>query len=157
MSLQEENQKQPSIITFNVGDEEFAADGNQVVSIIPIQEVIQKKGLTFDVKFNLPEEVAQSLVVDMHEALQIPRTEINPQARLLIVESHNLRFAFMVDSVNELRSAEGSGTKSLDIQSVSTRGEAVVCNAMFKDELVHLIDFDQIVREEILKPKQKTK
>ena len=155
MTPLDKNNKQPSIITFTVGEEMFAADGNKVVSIIPITQVVQKKGLTFDVKFNLPDDVAQSMVVDMHECLRIPRKEIDQQARILIVESHNLKFAFMVDNVNDIISAEEKFFMSFDIQSVSTKGEAVVWNTFYKDAPMHVLDFDQIVVEEILKPKHK--
>ena len=152
MVNQKEGTKHNSIITFKVGDEEYAADNSEVVTIIPIQAVAQKEGLTFDLIVNLPTGVGRSSVLDMHDCMRVPRKEITEESRLIVVETHNLKYAFLVDKVNELIQTEKEVDEAVELKRVSSRGGVLVYDGILDNSPVKMISFDQIIREDIMKP-----
>ncbi len=143
------------MINFRVGDTQYIADGSRVLSVLPIQSVALGAGLTFDLIVNLPSEGPSTQVIDMHDILRVPRREIGAQSRFIVVESQNIRVAFLVDKVDSIGTMEEQGLSRLEYRSVRTVGDAVVRDAESGNTWVSIMDFNQLIHDkfrQILRP-----
>ena len=143
-----ENLYRFSYITFRVGNEEYSAKSNRVTSVISLNDTTIRNGYTFDTKINLTGEQLYSKVIDLHSTLKLDaRDNANDSSRMIIVDIDEVKVGFVVDQVIDFFYIDENDSKPLDLQSVTTIGDAVIRNVIFNDMPIRIIDFEQILHE----------
>ncbi len=136
------------IITFQVGEEEYVADGSRIVSVVKIDGAkIGSDSSTLELEIGLPTTLPMNAVIDLKDILNLPRRELSPHARFLVVESHNRLVAFLVDRVTSIGNATAPKQSSAGISSAERKGDAVTGESGPALKNIHVLDFDQVVQE----------
>lgn len=136
------------IITFQVGEEEFVADGSRVLSVVKIDGAkIGSDSTTLELEIGLPTTLPMNAVIDLKDTLNLPRRKLSPHARFLVVESHNRLVAFLVDRVTSIGNAPAPQQSFPWTSSAERKGDADTGASGPEPKSIHVLDFDRVVQE----------
>ncbi len=138
------------LVTFTIGDEEYAIDILKVQEINKQLEITEIPNTPYYVKgiINLRGSVLP--IVDLRAKLGIPPKENDKETRIIVVELNDSKIGFIVDKVNEVLRIPASITEPPP-KIITGKNEAIF-NAVAKleDRLIVLIDLEKAFTEEEL-------
>lgn len=135
------------LVSFHLGDEEYAADILNIQGINRMVEVTKVPNTPDYVEgiINLRGKVIP--LIDLRKRLDLPVGDYDKNTRFIVIELKNNVVGFIVDSVNEVLRIE-SGITEPPPQSVSNiNTEFITSVAKLDDRLIILLDMDKILTE----------
>ncbi len=131
------------LVTFEIGEEEYAIDILKVQEINKQLEITQLPNAPYYVKgiINLRGTVLP--IVDLRTKLGIPPKENDSETRIIVVELNDSKIGFIVDKVNEVLRIPASITEPPP--KIITGENSAIFNAVAKleDRLIVLIDLEK--------------
>ncbi len=138
------------LVSFEIGDEEYAIDILKVQEINKQLEITQIPNAPSFVKgiINLRGTVLP--IVDLRTKLGIPKKENDGDTRIIVVELNNSKTGFIVDKVNEVLRIPASITEPPP-KIISGKNAAMFSAvAKLEDRLIVLIDLEKAFTEDEL-------
>ena len=139
-------------ITFKVGGEEYAAESNKVVSIISLQDLMNEKGHTIETRINYIYQDPAPDFIDLHDSLSVKKNDEGMESNIIITEINKEKVAFLVDEIDDFFYTSEQDERPFVLKSVKTKGEAVIRNVKYKDRLIQILDFEQLLKEKKNRP-----
>lgn len=135
---------QLQLVTFGLGDEEFAVD------ILAVQEINRMMALTrvpqspADVEgvINLRGKIIP--VVDLRRKFSLPPSEKGEQSRIVVVEVHGRVIGFIVDRVSEVLRIPSSIVEPAPKMTSSADSDFIAGVGKLKDRLLILLDLSKL-------------
>jgi purine-binding chemotaxis protein CheW len=139
---------QLQLVTFEVGEEEFAVD------ILAVQEINRMMDLTRvpqsppDVEgvINLRGRILP--VVDLRKRFGFPIRERTPEARIIVVEIHSRVLGFTVDRVHEVLRIPSSIVEPAPAMVCSIDSDFIAGVGKLNDRLLILLDLNRLFSAE---------
>ncbi len=138
------------LVSFTIGDEEYAIDILKVQEINKQLEITQIPNTPFYVKGIINLRGAVLPIVDLRAKLGITPKENDAETRIIVVELNNSQVGFIVDKVNEVLRIPASITEPPP--KIITGDNEAIFNAVAKleDRLIVLIDLEKAFTEKEL-------
>ena len=139
---------QLQLVTFEVGEEEFAVD------ILAVQEINRMMPLTrvpqsppeVEGVINLRGKIIP--VLDLRRRFEMPKGERDNNNRIVVVEVHGRVLGFVVDRVNEVLRIPKSIVDPAPTMASSIRSDFVEGVGKLEDRLLILLDLDRLFANE---------
>ncbi len=135
------------LVTFTLGDEEYAID------ILKVQEINRMKEITripnspdyVDGVINLRGKVIP--VINLRKRFGLPVVEENQQSRIVIMEIFSIIIGIIVDSVSEVLRISSSFVKPTPPLSTNVSSEFIKGIVDIDNRLIILLDMDKLFDE----------
>ena len=132
------------LVSFNVGEEEFA------IEILAVQEIVRMMEIT-DVPHtpssvegvvNLRGQITP--VIDLRKRFGMSANERSQDSRIIVVEIQGRALGFIVDNVNEVMRVNASVVEPAPAMTTTVRSEYVRGVGKLDDRLLILLDLDRL-------------
>lgn len=142
------------LVTFHIGDEEFAADILNIQGINRMLEVTKVPNSPEFVEgiINLRGKVIP--IIDLRRRLGMPPKEYDKNTRFIVVELKQKVIGFIVDSVNEVLRINKSITEPPPETVSNIDSKFITAVGKLNDRLLILLDLDQILSDEEIETTQ---
>lgn len=135
------------LVTFHLGDEEFAVDILNIQGINRMVEITKVPNAPDYVEgiINLRGKVIP--IIDLRKRLGLPPTEYTKSTRFIVVEIDNKIIGFIVDSVSEVLRIDSSITEPPPQVVSGIDTEYITAVAKLEDRLIILLDLEKILTD----------
>lgn len=138
-----------SLVTFLVGDEEFAANADALLTVLTIRQGenasdLLQLALQYHQNTDLP-----YCAVDLRRCLGIGG-KVPSLRKLLVIDSKTTKAGFLVDAMVALQTFDEKRMQSLVYPSELRRGIAIVRHSFYESRLLQVLDYAQILRDLVL-------
>ena len=140
------------VVIFNLGNEEFGVDINDVREIIKLEDItkIPNTEAYIDGVINLRGKII--VIIDLAKKLSLKTNERNKDTRIIVIEVQNSSVGMVVDSCNEvLRISTENIEKAPDIVTKKVESKYIEGVAMLKERLIILLTPSKILNLEEIK------
>ncbi len=133
------------LVSFLIGNEEFAVDILKVQEINRLQQItkIPNSPDYVDGVINLRGRVIP--VIDLRTRIGIARKEHDKNTRVVVVELDGKTIGFVVDAVSEVLRIPGSITEPPPPLTANINSEYITAVGKLEDRLLILLDLDKIL------------
>ncbi|MBL0176722.1 MAG: chemotaxis protein CheW [Ignavibacteria bacterium] len=136
-----------TLITFVVGNEEFAADGDDITTILDSALCADAPDSPQRILPSAGDAGNSTAVFHLGHLLGSKESDASDTAKVLIMDNAKGRVGFIVDRVVEMLNVQESQLRYLVFQSYIQRGAVVIKHAFYEKRFLQMIDFEQITRE----------
>lgn len=143
------------VIVFQLNDEEYALDVNQVHSIERIQKITRVPGLPPFIKgvMNMRGEVTS--IIDLKERFGMGPTEYKKDTRFLIVSVNGVIIGLIVDTANDVVDIRQDDIESTPEMIGGIQRDYLQGVVKLEDRLFILLHLDRLINLEEIKEIQK--
>ena len=136
---------QLQLVSFHIGDEEFAVDILNIQGINRMVEVTKVPNAPDYVEgiINLRGKVIP--IIDLRKRLGLPKKPYDKDTRFIVVEINNKVIGFIVDSVNEVLRINSSITEPPPPVVSGIDSEFITAVGKLEDRLLILLDIEKIL------------
>lgn len=135
------------LVSFNLGDEEFATD---IMNIQGINRMVEITKIP-----NTPEYVEGIIdlrgkvipIIDLRKRIGLPITDYNNNTRFIVIELEQSVVGFIVDSVNEVLRIDSSLTEAPPTSISGVNTDFITSVAKLENRLIILLDMNFILSE----------
>lgn len=135
------------LVSFNLGDEEFATD---IMNIQGINRMVEITKIP-----NTPEYVEGIIdlrgkvipIIDLRKRIGLPITDYNNNTRFIVIELEQSVVGFIVDSVNEVLRIDSSLTEAPPTSISDVNTDFITSVAKLENRLIILLDMNFILSE----------
>lgn len=139
------NQKQ--YVVFRIDNDEYGADINKVISIERMSTVTRVPKTPAYIKgvINLRGEIVA--VLDLRTRFNIPEKEADDNTRIVIVETGNISYGIIVDSVVEVLSVDETNIESVIGFTGNANLDYISSVAKIGERLITLLNLEKLIAE----------
>ena len=136
--------EQVQIVTFEVGQEEFAVDILAVQEIIRVGQItrVPQSPPSVEGAVNFRGQITP--VVNLRRRFGIEAIELGKDARIVIIEIHNRIVGFLVDRVHEVLRIDGSTVDPAPTLGNTVDADYVRGVAKLDDHLIILLELERL-------------
>ncbi len=133
------------LVTFHIGDEEFAVDILNIQGINRMVEITKVPNAPDYVEgiINLRGRVLP--VINLRKRIDMPDKEFDRNTRFIVVEIHGRVIGFIVDSVNEVLRIKKSITEPPPEMASSVDSDFITAIGKLEDRLLILLNIEKIL------------
>lgn len=135
------------LVTFHIGDEEFAIDILNIQGINRMVEITKVPNSPDFVKgiINLRGQVIP--IIDLRIRMGLPQKVYDKDTRFIVVEIINKTIGFIVDNVNEVLRINSNITEPPPELVKNVRSEFITAVGKLEDRLLILLDIEKILTD----------
>ena len=138
-----------SLVTFLVGDEEFAACADALLTVMTIRHGENASDLLqLALQYHQRTDTAYC-ALDLRHCLAISG-KVPSLRKLLVIDSRTTKAGFLVDAMVALQAIDERKMQSIVYPSEIRRGIAVVRHSFYESRVFQVLDYAQILRDRIL-------
>ena len=136
------------LVTFNLGEEEFAVDILNIQSINRMMEITNVPNSPTFVEgiINLRGQVIP--VIDLRDRLKLSKKEYDKHSRIIVVDIDGKVIGFIVDEVNEVLRIQSNITEPPPQMVSGVDSEFITAVAKLEDRLITLLDLKRLLSED---------
>lgn len=133
------------LVSFHIGDEEFAVDILNIQGINRMVEVTKLPNAPDYIEgiINLRGQVIP--IVDLRRRLGMPEKEYDKNTRFIVVELDRKVVGFIVDSVNEVLRITKSITEPPPASVAGIQSDYITAVGKLEDRLIILLDLEKVL------------
>lgn len=148
INLHKKDSELLQLVTFKLGEEEFAVDIYKVKEINKMMDLTKVPNIPYYVKgvVNLRGRIIP--VICLRAKMGLDQKEYDSETRIIVVELEDKTIGFLVDEVKEvLRIPESITESPPDLVSSSIEADYITSIAKLEDRLIILLDLSKILNE----------
>lgn len=136
------------LVTFNLGEEEFAVDILNIQSINRMMDITNVPNSPSFVEgiINLRGQVIP--VIDLRDRLQLTKKDYDKHSRIIVVDIDGKIIGFIVDMVNEVLRIQSNITEPPPNMVSSIDSEFITAVAKLDDRLITLLDLKRLLSDD---------